>query len=126
MIRKENQLGLLSDIYFLKLFRTAKYVDDREGISLFIAKDKGKWDKELKNTSAYTFGDCVVFRSREEFEDPRIFKHERAHVQQIRQAGGNLIHFPRYWWSMLKAWTKTGNPWANEYEAEAERAEIEE
>ena len=121
MIQKEYLLGLLSDLCFIHLLRTAEYRGDYKGASLFVATDLHKWDTELPQTEALTFGDCIVFRTTEELKNPETLNHELAHVQQIKDAGGNLVFFPKYWVGMLKAWFRTGDPWNNEYEALAER-----
>jgi len=121
MIRKGYLLGLLSDLCFIHLLRTAEYKGDYAGASLFVAKNLQKWDMDLPQTEALTFGDCIIFRTTQELENPETLHHELAHVQQIKDAGGNLVFFPKYWVSMLKAWLETGDPWDNKYEALAER-----
>lgn len=64
-----------------------EYVGTRNGINEYCATPK----TPLDNYSAYVLDNSIFYASREDYDDPRVFKHEMSHMEDINKLGW-LLH----------------------------------
>jgi hypothetical protein len=116
-------MGVINSIAKWWADRRGTFVQEEDGAYVYYYNDLDRWNESDADKLAFTIGNVIMFRSKEDVT-PAIIRHELTHVRQIRDGGGFPLFLPKYLVLMAAAYIFTGDTDNNPYEAEALRAEL--